>query len=467
MTAHTDAVVPIADFTANLTFDRLPDSVVMAVKRILLDTLGTTLAANTLGVGCKELVRVVQRAGGSPDATLIGIGGKIPAANAALANGGLSHALNFDDVAGPRGSGHMGVTSIPAALAAAEYRRGVSGRDFLTAIAAGNELMARLGLAISLSEQGYSESKPQPTQMPGCFSATVSAGRALGLSSHQVHSALGHALMQASGGRQPVLEGRPAKAIYAAYSNQVGMLSALLVEAGLDCDCEVFEGEAGLFKTYYHGRYQRDALADGLGNDWRMLDVGFKLWPTTNVAAPFIDAARQLRDELDLNPDEVSDIHIIGGAHARTFCEPESRRKNPQSPVEGEDSIFFATAKALATGNVTLADLQPNDAGLRQREALLLTSRMHLTVEDELNRSGIVEVTLMDGRSASRRVDTPVGHPSNPMPAEMLQTKFFACAQHASLDLSRESLERVVDLVEHVDDVEDIAMIPRLLGGES
>jgi 2-methylcitrate dehydratase PrpD len=467
VTAHTDAVVPIADFTANLTFDRLPDSVVMAVKRILLDTLGTTLAANTLGVGCKELVRVVQRAGGSPDATLIGIGGKIPAANAALANGGLSHALNFDDVAGPRGSGHMGVTSIPAALAAAEYRRGVSGRDFLTAIAAGNELMARLGLAISLSEQGYSESKPQPTQMPGCFSATVSAGRALGLSSHQVHSALGHALMQASGGRQPVLEGRPAKAIYAAYSNQVGMLSALLVEAGLDCDCEVFEGEAGLFKTYYHGRYQRDALADGLGNDWRMLDVGFKLWPTTNVAAPFIDAARQLRDELDLNPDEVSDIHIIGGAHARTFCEPESRRKNPQSPVEGEDSIFFATAKALATGNVTLADLQPNDAGLRQREALLLTSRMHLTVEDELNRSGIVEVTLMDGRSASRRVDTPVGHPSNPMPAEMLQTKFFACAQHASLDLSRESLERVVDLVEHVDDVEDIAMIPRLLGGES
>jgi 2-methylcitrate dehydratase PrpD len=460
-----DAVVPLSDFASDLTFERLPNQVVTTVKRILLDTLGTTLAANTLGVGCKELVQVVQRAGGASDATLIGIGGKIPAANAALANGGMSHALNFDDVAGPRGSGHMGVTSIPAALAAAEYRGGVSGRDFLTSVAAGNEFMARLGLAISLAEQGYSESKPQPTQMPGCLSAAVSAARALGFSPHQMHSTLGHAFMQASGGRQPVLEGRPAKAIYAAYSNQVGMLSALLVEAGLDCDCDVFEGEAGLFKTYYHGRYQRDALTDGLGANWSMLDVGFKLWPTTNVAAPFIDAARQIRDELDLNPDDVSDIQIIGGAHARTFCEPEQKRKNPQSPVEGEDSIFFATAKALATGNVTLADLQPNDAGLRQREALLLTSRMHLTVQEELGRSGIVEVALLDGRSASRRVDTPVGHPSNPMPAEMLQTKFFACAQHSSLDLSRESLERVVDLIEHIEDVEDIAVIPRLLGG--
>ena len=116
------------------------------------------------------------------------------------------------------------------------------------------------------------------------------------------------------------MEGRPAKAIYAAYSNQVGMLSALLVEAGLDCDCDVFEGEAGLFKTYYHGRYDRAAMADSLGTEWQMLDVGFKLWPNTNVAAPFIDAARQLREELNLNPAHVTDVHIIGNAHARTFC---------------------------------------------------------------------------------------------------------------------------------------------------
>ncbi len=461
----TDVVGPISEFAAGLTFDRLPSSVVTTVKRILLDTLGTTLAANTLGVGCKELVQVAQRCGGSEDATLLGIGSKVPAPMAALTNGGLAHALNFDDVAGPRGSGHMGVTSIPAALAAAEYRGGVSGRDFLTAIAAGNELMARLGLSISLAEEGYSESKPQPTQMPGCFSAALSAARVLGFSAHATHSTLGHALMQASGGRQPVLEGRPAKAIYAAYSNQVGMLSAMLVEAGLDCDCDVFEGEAGLFKTYYHGRYDRGAMADGLGTEWQMLDVGFKLWPNTNVAAPFIDAARQLREELNLNPDDVSDVHIIGNAHARTFCEPEAKRKNPQSPVEGEDSIYFTTAKSLVNGTVTLADLQPTDSGLRQPEVLALTAKMHLTVREDVGRSGIVELSLIDGRSASKRVDTPLGHPSNPMPREMLEAKFFDCAQHASLSLPRENLERVAHIVDTIEQVDDIAIIPRLLAG--
>ena len=45
----------------------------------MLDTLGTTLAANTLGVGCPELVRVVRDAGGAPQATLLGLGGKVPA----------------------------------------------------------------------------------------------------------------------------------------------------------------------------------------------------------------------------------------------------------------------------------------------------------------------------------------------------------------------------------------------------
>lgn len=460
MSASSDVVIPLSEFAAGLTYGRLPAEVVTTVKRILLDSLGTTLAANTLGVGCPELVGVVQRAGGAPQATLIGIGGKVPAVLAALANGGMSHALNYDDVAGPRGSGHLGVTSVPAALAAAEYRGGVSGKELITAVAAGNELMARLGLAISLAEVEYTESKPQPTQMPGCFSAAVSAARVLGFTPHQMHSTLGHALMQASGGRQPVLEGRPAKAIYAAYSNQVGMLSAQLVEAGLDCDCDVFEGEAGLFKTYYHGRYDRTALADGLGAEWQMLDIGFKPWPTTNVAHPFIDAARQLREELGFEADDVAEIHIRGGAHARTFCEPETKRKRPQSPVEAEDSIYFTTAKALATGSVTLADLQPTPDGIFDEQTLELTGRMRLTVEEALKRSGIVEVSLVDGRSASKRVDAPLGHPTNPMPRDVLVAKFLDCARHASLPLSRERLDRVIALVDDLEHVDDVAGLP-------
>jgi 2-methylcitrate dehydratase PrpD len=168
---------------------------------------------------------------------------------ASLGNGSLAHALNYDDTTGP-GGGHLGVASVPAALAAAERQAPVSGKHFLAALAAGTELMARLGLALSVGQDQRSEARPQPTQMPGYFSAAVSAGRVLGLSAAQMHSALGLALMQAAGGRQPVLEGSPAKAIYAGFANHGGLLSALLSQRDLGAQCAVFEGEAGFFKTY-------------------------------------------------------------------------------------------------------------------------------------------------------------------------------------------------------------------------
>ena len=41
------------------------------LKRMLLDTLGTTLAANTLGDGCGELVTMARNAGGAAESTLI------------------------------------------------------------------------------------------------------------------------------------------------------------------------------------------------------------------------------------------------------------------------------------------------------------------------------------------------------------------------------------------------------------
>src|SRR5262245_46714696 len=75
----------LSHFLATLTYEQLPPAVVAAMKAMLLDSLGTTLAANTLGEGCRELVDVVRSAGGAPESTLIGFGVRVPALQAALA----------------------------------------------------------------------------------------------------------------------------------------------------------------------------------------------------------------------------------------------------------------------------------------------------------------------------------------------------------------------------------------------
>ena len=62
---------------------------------------------------------------------------------AALANGALAEALQFDDTHNETII-HATSPTVAASLAAAESG-GASGRDFLAAVAAGNELTCRIG----------------------------------------------------------------------------------------------------------------------------------------------------------------------------------------------------------------------------------------------------------------------------------------------------------------------------------
>ena len=465
MTTETeDLAVTWSAFTSGLTYDDLPEHVRQVTRWLALDTFGTTLAANTLGVGIPELLAWARGAGGAPEATLLGFADKLPAVTAAMVNGGMAHALNFDDTTAV-GSGHLGPVTMPCALAAAEVAGGATGKELMVSLAAGAELMSRIGVAITKAETGFSESKPQPTQMPGYFAAAVAAGRMLAFSPEQMHSALGLAFMQASGGRQPVLEGRPAKAIYAAFSCQGGMLSALLTRQGLLGDCDVFEGDAGFFPTYYGGRYDRPSLVDALGDQYYMANVGFKPWPTTGVAHVFIEAAIDLASKHDLAPGDVQHVLLTGEPHIRTFCEPLATRRNPKAPVEAEDSVIFATAKALANRNVALTDLQPTPEGLFQAEAVRIANATDYQVDGSLGKSGIVEVTLGSGERLSGRVDAARGHRDNPLPTEQRRRKFTDCAAHAAADLSDATLREVMDMIDHLEDVPDVRAFPRLLGG--
>jgi 2-methylcitrate dehydratase PrpD len=453
----SDPAATLASYAADITYERLPEALVAVLKRDVLDTLGTTLAGSTLGTGCAEVLAVVREAGGRPEGTLLGFDARVPAPLAALANGATCHALNYEDVY--PGGGHLGAVTFPAALAVAERQGDVSGREFLAALAAGAEIAARLQVAVRRADDGTSEAKPQPTQMLGCFAAAASAGRVLRLDAAGMRSALGLALMQASGNRQPVVEGTPAKAIYAAFPNEAGVLSAMLAARGLRADCAVFEGEAGFFPTFYQDRYYRPALVEGLGEQFYTLDVGFKPWPTTIRAHPFIEAALELAASHPL--DAIEEVHIRGGNHIRTFCEPLAVRQQPRTSVEAEDSIFFGVAKALVNRAVTLADFQPE--GLRQPETVQLGARMRYSIEPELGHAGIVEVATRAGQRYACRVDKPLGDPAKPLSDAQLVAKFRDCAQHAATRLTPQALDAVIAFVERLERAPNVAALTALL----
>ena len=216
-----DLTALLAAYASNIRYENLPHEVVSTLKRLLLDTLGTTLAGNTLGVGCKEMLEVARGTGGSHEGTLIGFGEKMPAMMAALANGAMGHALNYDATGG--NGGHLGVTAVAAPLAVAERVGGINGKEFLAGMAAGAELTARLAASIARAKEGDSHPKTLEGQLLGYFGAAASAGRVMKLTAGEMRNSLALALMQAAGTMQVVLDGRTNSSRHESYCLGCGL----------------------------------------------------------------------------------------------------------------------------------------------------------------------------------------------------------------------------------------------------
>ncbi len=147
--------------------------------------------------------------GGAPQSTILRYGDKMPVPNAAQLNATMAHSLDFDDVH-EDAIMHPGVVAIPTALAVAEYVGGLSGRDFIAAVALGTDFICRCGLATRPGESihGYGW---HLTTLYGSMTAAFVAARLLGLNAEAMTNAVGIAYHQASGNGQSVKDGAHTK----------------------------------------------------------------------------------------------------------------------------------------------------------------------------------------------------------------------------------------------------------------
>jgi 2-methylcitrate dehydratase PrpD len=453
----------LARFAATLTYDDLTAEAVAMAKQLTLDTLGTTLAATTLGEGCREVIDVMAALGGAADATILGTAVKVNAPNAALANGALAHALNYDAVG--KETGHAGVPTLAAPLAAAEARGPVTGRRFIAAVVAAAEVTARVTGAVMSGERRFSE-KLLAGQYFGYFGAAAGAGNIFGLDETRMHSAFGLALMQVSGARQVTVAGDPpAKAIYGAFPNHGGVLAALLAEAGLGAEIDALEGRAGFYAIAAEGVFDRATLLDELGKRWLFLRAQFKPWATSGVVVPFIEAGIALATQHDLHAGDIDAYTVVGTKAMRNWCEPLEERRRPPNGAAAANSTLFAAAKALAHRDVVLADFSPD--GLRDSVALALTERGTYRFDETIDgEGGLLEVRTRDGRALSTRVDKPLGHVSRPMSYEQIATKFRDCCRYAPA-LRPEHVERMIATIAGLERCDDVGVIAQLAAGSA
>lgn len=455
--SETDPTRALASFAASLRYEDLPPALVASIKDMVLDALGVGLAATTLGPACPEVMDVMQRLGGPADSTILGRRQKVCAPNAAFANGALVHALNYDPI-GDEATGHVGVVCLAAPLAMAEAVGGISGQRFIAAIAVACEITARVTTALVRGGRKPSE-KFLSGQVLNYFGAAAGAGNLLGLDEARMASALGLALMQSAGSRQVVLSGDPpAKAIYGAFPNQAGVQAALLAQAGVGAEVDLFNDPAGLYAMIYGSGGDRATLTDGLGKEFLMSAVQFKAWPTSGHVTPFIEAAGEIAAR-GIAADEIAAIVVAVHSHTRPWVEPLAGRRRPENAAAAGNSIPYCTAKVLAHGSLGLADFTA--AGLTDAAALALAERLTYRLDDAI-AGGRVEVTLKNGSTHAAQVDVPLGHPTRPVGHARLVEKFRDCCSHAATPLASGTIDRLIATVEELERLDDVSRLAEL-----
>jgi 2-methylcitrate dehydratase PrpD len=452
-----DASFALAKNAVITRYEDLPAEVAAITKVSILDTIGVMLAASTVGEGVKEMVELARECGGKEESTVIAFGGKLPAMMAAFANGAMGHPLDYDDTHDAAVI-HPTAATLPAALAVSELYGKTSGKDFIAAIALGNDLVCRLGLAAN-SNPGW-----LIPQTLGVFGAAMVSAKLLHMNEEQMLNALGIAYHQAAGNMESSYQtGSMMRAIRDGFTAKAGVLSALMAHKGITGVKSIFQPRAGLYNLYFRGDYDPEPLTYGLGKKYECTNVSFKPWPARRDTHAYIEATTCIMRENSIAPEEVEAIMVIGDV--QSLCEPLEARRKPTKAIDAKVSLPFNVALGAVHGKIVIADFLPENL---KSQAVLEMARK-VAYRQTTSRaakglgSGEVELQTHSGRVFSKKVDFAYGHPKNPISRADLITKFRDCVAYSIKPLSAAQVDGVISCVDNLETLDDISQIIYLI----
>lgn len=456
----------VSEFAARSRDDGIDRELLQDARRRVADIVGIALAAS--GMEPARIVgEVVEGWGGNPQASIIGKAKRFPTAGAALINGTLAHALDYDDTHLPSVL-HPSAAVVPAALAATEAAGG-SGEDLLTAVAVGDELTVRVGMAGYDEELGNSiffEKGLHATSIAGTLGAAAAAAMVYGLDSEKIGHAIAIAASMGAGLLEANRTGGNVKRVHCGWAAHAGVTAAELARHGLTGPPTVFEGRFGFLQAYLDDKADEEALVGGLGEEWALPDIFFKPYPANHFTHAGIDAALRLREE-GLQPSEISELELgVATPTLRTIAQPEEEKAKPKTGYAAQFSGPFTLATALVGGGglgVSLDDF--TDEMVQDRAKLDLASRVRCVSDEECDRifpnqfPAVLKVKLKSGDNREVRILHNRGGSKNPLSEKELEVKFRDNAERA---LSQEHSEQLWEKLQTLDEADSMSDMMQL-----
>ncbi|MDA8235056.1 MAG: MmgE/PrpD family protein [Clostridia bacterium] len=459
-----DATYLFAKNFAGINYQDLPADVIEATKLQVLDFLGVALAGVSKD-GVTEITELAVEWGGAPQSSIFSWGQKIPAPNAAQVNATMAHALDYDDVH-EAAVMHPGVVTLPTALAMAEYVGGISGKEFIAAIALGSDLICRLGLATrpgqSIHQFGW-----HLTSLYGYMTAAAVAGRMLGLDEEGIVNAIGIGYHQSAGNGQCVKDGALTKRMGPGLAVKGGITAALMAQKGITGAKNCLEGVAGMYKVYHQGSYSRENLVGELGSRFESVNVSIKPYPCCRGVHPFIDAALALVKENQIEAKDVERIMIwCGEGTYGLLGAPLEIKAKPRNYVDSQFSVPWGVAVAVARQRAAIDDF--TEAAIKSSDILDVAGKINIEIDPSMNRGDEIEparvmITLKDGKAYTKQVDLPTGTPSNPLTFVDVERKFQDCITHPERRIPEVNARQLVELVTKLEEVNDVRDLIKLI----
>lgn len=413
----------LGEWVQELAGERIPARTRRKLHQLLIDTGGLMVSARNEGYVLA--VRDTATPGGN--CTAIGHERGFSPGDAALISGVAIHGEDFDDTF--EGTPvHVGSFLVPALLAAGEHFK-LSGNDLLRGLAAGGELACRMAV---VAPTAMHKAAFHPTAVIGALATAFGVAAARRLPPGQIASALGIAGSMASGIIEYLAEGTSTKRLHPGWAAQSGLRAAALAENGFTGPGSVLEGKHGFFAAFAHADVPRDfrRLTGRLGQFWEVERLAFKPYACGTMAQPFIDAAADLRSQVE----ELTDIAEIV---APTSCdivhrlwEPAVEKAAPSTPYSAKFSIPYCIAIGLIDGSAGLEQFTKARLSDPAVRALAAKVRYEVDPEDPYpdNYVGAITVRMRDGTAFSARQSCLRGGFRAPMEDAELIRKFRANA---------------------------------------
>ena len=448
----------LAKFASNVNYEDLPPDVVDRAKYFCLDFAGVTLNGSTTD-SAKAVVKALDDVGRSGPSTIVGTNKRALPEYAAMANGTAFHSIEMDDV-NNEASLHPGVVAFPTALAMADIAP-VSGKDFISAVVAGYDVIIRLGRALKPKEhygRGF-----HPTGTCGAFGGAAVAARLLGLQGDDYTHALGIAGSQAAGSMEYLAQGAWTKRLHPGWSAHSGIWAALLARAGYSGPTTILEGRDG-FLNAYSGDPDPSLVLKDLGEEYQVTRTGVKPHACCRYNQGPIDCLLEIGKSNDFQAMDIEEVKIgVLSQGMRLVAEPVEAKRNPKSVVDMQFSMPFAAAVALSYGSASLNEYA---IGIPDRpEVRHIMDRVQCVTDPKLDAQtpklfpAWAEVRTSNGRTMRSELTYPKGDPENPVTWDEMRTKFNLLSAPVISSQRQGKIISAIDSLEQMDDVRQLASL--------